>query len=273
MPMAHAPVSTFKSIRGAFLAGLIALSPILVTAFVLNWLVDKIGGNFRDFFLFFVPRGLLDGEGVPAGYRGLVVFGWNLVATAVALAQITLLGFLTRYVAARFMFSQTERLMERVPLIGAIYHSVKQIVETFSSQNRAVFQKVVLVQFPRPGMWAIGFLTNCTRGEAQARTSAELWNVFVPTTPNPTSGFLVMVPRTDLIELDMSIGEAMKCIVSGGAVTPPWPPVNVGNLPAHVAPDTPPAAETPTGTAAPVGPASSPDATPASGTAPPTGPR
>ncbi|MBE2215075.1 MAG: DUF502 domain-containing protein [Opitutaceae bacterium] len=221
--MSAASGSTFKSIRGAFLAGLIALSPILVTVFVLNWLVGQIGGNFRDFFLFFLPHGLLEGEAVPAAYRGLVIFGWNVVATVVALAQITLLGYLTRYVAGRFLFSQTERVMERVPLIGAIYHSVKQIVETFSSQNRAVFQKVVLVQFPRPGMWAIGFLTNRTQGEAQARTSHELFNVFIPTTPNPTSGFLVMVPRESLVEMDMTVGEAMKCIISGGAVTPPWP--------------------------------------------------
>lgn len=223
--MTAVPSPTFRSIRGAFFAGLIALAPILVTAFVLNWLVDQIGGNFRDFFLFFLPHSLLEGEIVPVGYRGPIVFGWNVVATVVALAQITLLGYLTRYVAGRFLFSQTERVVQRVPLIGAIYHSVKQIVETFSSQNRAVFQSVVLVQFPRPGMWALGFLTNRTRGEAQARTSQELFNVFIPTTPNPTSGFLVMIPKQDLIELEMTIGEAMKVIVSGGAVTPPWPPI------------------------------------------------
>lgn len=213
--------SALKSIRAAFFAGLIALSPILVTAFVLNWLVDKVGGNFRELFLFFLPRGMLDAEDMP--YGGLVTFAWNVVAMLVAFAQITLLGYLTRYFAGRFVFLQTERLMQRVPLIGAIYQSVKQIVETFSSQNRAVFEKVVLVQFPRPGLYAIGFLTNRARGEAQARTREELWNVFVPTTPNPTSGFLVMVPKSELIEMDMTVGEGMKLIVSGGAVTPPWP--------------------------------------------------
>ncbi len=222
MPMPVTRESALKSIRAAFFAGLIALSPILVTAFVLNWLVDKIGGNFREFFLFFLPHSMLNVEGM--AYGGAVLFAWNLAAMLVAFGQITLLGYLTRYVAARVMFLQTERLMHRVPLIGAIYHSVKQIVETFSSQNRAVFQKVVLVQFPRPGLYAIGFLTSRTGGEAQARTSREVWNVFVPTTPNPTSGFLLMVPRDDLIEMDMTIGEGMKLIVSGGAVTPPWPP-------------------------------------------------
>lgn len=223
MPTPATRESVLKSVRAAFFAGLIALSPILVTAFVLNWLVDKIGGNFREFFLFFIPHSALDVEGMR--YGGAILFAWNLAAMVVAFAQITLLGYLTRYVAARVMFLQTERLMHRVPLIGAIYHSVKQIVETFSSQNRAVFQKVVLLQFPRPGIWAIGFLTSCVAGEAQARTSREIWNVFVPTTPNPTSGFLLMVPRDELIEMDMTIGEGMKLIVSGGAVTPPWPPV------------------------------------------------
>lgn len=212
--------STLKSIRAAFFAGLIALTPILVTAFVLNWLVDKIGGNFRDFILFFLPHEVL--EAGDSRYAGLIRFGWNVAAMLVAFAQITVLGYLTRYVAGRFVFLQTERLMHRVPLIGAIYHSVKQMVETFSSQNRA-FEKVVLVQFPRPGVYAIGFLTNRTRGEAQARTSRELWNVFVPTTPNPTSGFLLMLPREEIIELEMTVGEGMKLIVSGGAVSPPWP--------------------------------------------------
>jgi len=245
MSTSATPASTFKSVRGAFFAGLIALSPILVTAFVLNWLVEKIGGNFREFFLFFLPRNVLDAGGLP--YQGLIVFAWNVIATVVALAQITLLGYFTRYVAGRFFFLQTERIMQRVPLIGAIYASVKQIVETFSSQNRAVFQRVVLVQFPRPGIYAIGFLTNITKGEAQARTTQELWNIFVPTTPNPTSGFLVMVPREELIDMDMTVGEGMKLIISGGAVTPPWRPAGNASSPdtGLPPPSTPPSA-TPT---------------------------
>jgi uncharacterized membrane protein len=240
MPMSATHAPSLKSIRGAFFAGLIALAPILVTAFVLNWLIDKIGGNFREFFLFFLPRSVLDAEGLP--YSGLIVFGWNLVATVVALAQITLLGFLSRYVAGRFVFLQAERVMQRVPLIGAIYASVKQIVETFSSQNRAVFQKVVLLQFPRQGIYAIGFVTSRSKGEAQARTTQDLWNVFVPTTPNPTSGFLVMVPKEELVELDMSVGEAMKFIISGGAVTPPWPHAVTPTVAPPLEPAPPPAA-------------------------------
>ena len=100
----------------------------------------------------------------------------------------------------------------------------KQIVDTFSTQNKAVFTKVVLVQFPRPDIYALGFLTNEVKGEIQEKTSDFLWNVFVPTTPNPTSGFLVMFPDSEVMELDMTVGEGMKVIISGGALVPVWNP-------------------------------------------------
>jgi uncharacterized membrane protein len=88
-----------------------------------------------------------------------------------------------------------------------------------------MFNKVVLVEFPRKGCWTIGFLTNTVQGEAQAKSDRDVWTVFVPTTPNPTSGFLLMLPRSEIVELDMPVGEGMKMIISGGAVVPPWPAV------------------------------------------------
>ena len=91
--------------------------------------------------------------------------------------------------------------------------------------THALFSKAVMVEFPRKGLWSIGFLTNKAQGEPQAKTTEEVWTVFVPTTPNPTTGFLVMLPERDIVPLDMSVGEAMKMIISGGAVVPPWPPV------------------------------------------------
>ena len=98
---------------------------------------------------------------------------------------------------------------------------MKQIVETFSTQNRNLFSKVVLVQCPRAGVYTIGFLTNRAQGEPQARLGEELWAVFVPTTPNPTSGFLLLLPPREIIELEMSVGEGMKMVISGGTVLPP----------------------------------------------------
>lgn len=220
-----------KSVRNAFVAGVIVLTPLAVTVFVFNWLVGMVGGNYRDVFFVFVPEEFLK--------RRELIPVWNFLATVIVLLLVTLLGYLSRLVVARFFLGQAERLMNRVPLINAVYNTVKQIVETFSAQRRAVFEKVVLIQFPRPGMYAIGFLTSPTRGEPQARTSADLWNIFVPTTPNPTSGFLIMVPREEVVELDMTVGEGMKVIISGGGVVPPWPRSVAGSVPGVIADDAP----------------------------------
>lgn len=146
-----------------------------------------------------------------------------MAATLAVLLFVTLLGYLSQYVFGKFFLSIVERTIQRIPAIGAVYNSVKQIVATFGTQNRNLFSKVVLVEFPRPGMWVIGFLTSKTQGEAQLRTTADVWTVFVPTTPNPTSGFLVMLPAASIVELEMSVADGMKMIISGGAVVPPWP--------------------------------------------------
>jgi uncharacterized membrane protein len=213
-PMRH---PFLKSVRTAFLAGVIVLAPLAVTIFVFNWLVGVIGGRYREVFFSFVGEDLLT--------RRQLIPIWDFFATIIVLLLITLLGYLSRYVVARFFFTQAERLMNRVPFISTVYNTAKQIVGTFTTERRAVFQKVVLIPFPRIGSYAIGFLTNRAQGEAQARTTEEVWNVFVPTTPNPTSGFLILVPSRDIIEMEMSIGDAMKLVISGGAVAPVWPPI------------------------------------------------
>ena len=129
------------------------------------------------------------------------------------------------YVFGKYFLSVGERAIQRIPGVGAVYNSVKQIVATFGTQNRNLFSKVVLVEFPRKGVWTLGFLTNKQQGEAQSLTGAETWTVFVPTTPNPTSGFLLMLPKHEITELEMSVGDGMKMIISGGAVVPTWPHV------------------------------------------------
>jgi uncharacterized membrane protein len=203
-----------KSLRSAFFTGIIVFSPLAVTLFVFNWLVELIGGRYRDDFFYFLPDGLLG--------RSQLIPVWNFLATLVVLLVITLLGYLSRYFFGRFFLNLTERIMNNVPFISVIYATAKQIVETFSARKKAVFEKVVLIQFPRPGSYALGFLTSTSRGEIQGRTKEEVWNVFVPTTPNPTSGFLIMMPREQIVELDMTVGDGMKLIISGGTVVPPW---------------------------------------------------
>lgn len=214
--MAYDSKTMLASLRSAFLAGLVLLAPIAVTLYVFNVLVTAIGGGFRKYFFFFVPDTLLD--------RPDLQIIWNFLATVMVLAFITALGYLSRYVLGKFMLTTTERIIERLPIINTVYNSVKQIVQTFSTQQKAIFQKVVMLEYPRKGVWVLGFLTSTSRGETQARTASELRNIFVPTTPNPTSGFLLMVPKEEVVELEMTVGEGMKLIISGGAVVPEFTP-------------------------------------------------
>ncbi|ATC63270.1 hypothetical protein CMV30_04485 [Nibricoccus aquaticus] len=208
--------SRFATLRNAFLSGLLLLTPITITWIVFSALFERVGGGFRDYFFFFVPADLRDHESLR--------IVWNIVATFIIIVLITLLGWVSRYVLGQYFGSLAERFVQNIPGVSAVYNTVKQIVDTFGTQNRNLFNKVVLVEFPRPGVRTIGFLTNKTQGEPSARTGLELLTVFVPTTPNPTGGYLLLFPKNEVIELDMPVGEAMKMIISGGAVIPPWPP-------------------------------------------------
>lgn len=212
------PISLLASVRRAFLAGLVLLAPITVTLYVFNILVTAIGGWFRSFVISVAPSAL-----VPSTLlEPRLLFFWNIMGTIIVLACITALGYLSRWVLGRFVFNMTELVIARLPFINTVYNSVKQIVQTFSTQQKAVFQKVVMVEYPRTGVFVLGFLTSSARGEPQAKTASDLRNVFIPTTPNPTSGFLLMVPVEEVVELDMTVGEGMKLIISGGAVVPEY---------------------------------------------------
>ena len=129
---------------------------------------------------------------------------------------------MSNYFLGKYFLSIGERAILRIPGIGAVYSSVKQVVATFGTGNRNMFTKVVVVEFPRRGTWSMGFLTNTVQGEPQSVAGGEVWTIFVPTAPKPTSGFMVMLPRHEVVELTMSVGDGMKMIVSGGAVVPPW---------------------------------------------------
>lgn len=215
MPEDSRTTSRFVSVRNAFFAGVLLLAPLWVTIWALRAIIDIVGGTFRPLYEFYLPEALK---------RYTVL--WDVVATLVVLVLVTLLGYVSHYVFGKFFLSIVERFVQSIPGVGTVYNSVKQIVATFGSQNRNLFSKVVLVEYPRKGVWTLGFLTNKTQTEVQARTATVMWTVFVPTTPNPTSGFLLFLPASEIIELEMSVGEGMKMIISGGAVVPPWPAVN-----------------------------------------------
>jgi uncharacterized membrane protein len=215
--MPDAPASRFVSLRNAFISGALLLAPLFVTLLAFGKIIDLVGGTFRPVFFFYLPASLRD--------RPSLTIVWDILATLIIMALITVLGYVSRYVFGKFFLATAERLLLRIPGVNGIYSTVKQIVDTFGSQKRSMFNQAVLVEFPRKGAWTVGFLTNRAQGEAQAKTAEDAWSVFVPTTPNPTSGFLVFVPRSEIVELEMTAGEAMKLIISGGAITPPWPSV------------------------------------------------
>jgi uncharacterized membrane protein len=206
--------SRLITFRNAFLSGALLLAPLIVTIWAFKTIIDVVGGTFRPLYEHTLPESL---QRIP--------LLWDFLATLVVLLLVTGLGYLSSYVLGKYFLSVAERAIQRIPGIGTVYLSVKQIVATFGTQNRNLFNKVVLVEFPRKGIWTIGFLTNKQQGEPQTRAGAETWTVFVPTTPNPTSGFLVMLPQQEILELEMSVGDGMKMIISGGAVVPPWPMV------------------------------------------------
>jgi uncharacterized membrane protein len=218
--MSERPSSPIVTVRTAFFSGLLLLAPLVVTVWAFSKFVELAGGTFRPLYEQYLPQSL---QRIP--------FFWDVIATNVVLLLVTLLGFLSNYVFGKYFLEVIERFIERIPGIGAVYNSVKQIVATFGTNNRNLFNKVVLVEFPREGMWTLGFLTNKQQGEPQGKIAANAWTVFVPTTPNPTSGFLIMLPAEKVIELEMTVGDGMKMIISGGAVVPPWPHATATPLP------------------------------------------
>lgn len=220
MPVVPAGESRLITFRNAFISGALLLAPLWVTIWAFTAIIGFVGGSFRPLFFDRLPDSLRD-----------LPFLWDVISTVLVVLFVTLLGYVSRYVFGKYFVSVVERFMLSIPGVSAVYNTVKQIVDTFGTQNRNLFNQVVLVQFPRPGVWTIGFLTNKTQGEAQTKTAVEVWTVFVPTTPNPTSGFLLLLPRTEIVELDMTVGEGMKMIISGGAVVPPWPMGKAAVLP------------------------------------------
>jgi len=161
---------------------------------------------------------------LPEAYRPDQLLGIHIPGLGVVLSVLVVLS--TGVVMAHFFGQQLlaawEAILNRIPLVRSIYSSVKQLSETLLSSGGQSFRKVLLIEYPRKGLWTIAFQTGTEIGEAQAKTGEEVINVYVPTTPNPTSGFFLMVPRRDAVELDMSVDEGLKMIISMGVVVPKW---------------------------------------------------
>ena len=196
-------------LRTNLLAGILITAPIGIT-FYLTWLV--ISWIDRKVSLI-IPE-----KYNPETYLLFSIPGLGLV---VAIVLLILIGSVTKGVIGRWWVRASERILARMPVIRSLYGAVKQIFETIMKQQSNAFRQVVLFEYPRRGSWALGFITGQTQGEVQNTTEDEVVNVFLPTTPNPTSGYLLFIPKKDLVILSMSVEEGIKMVVSGGIVTPP----------------------------------------------------
>lgn len=196
-------------LRNYLLAGIIVTAPVLITFFIIWHIVDF----FDDTVSQLIPTRYNPETYLPFSLPGL---GFLFM-----LGLLTLIGWFTAGFVGRTVMRAGERILQRMPVVRSIYGTLKQIFETVLAQSSRSFREVVLIEYPRRGLWAIAFVTGPTRGEIRERSPEDLVNVFLPTTPNPTSGFLLFVPARDLVHLDMTIEEGMKLVISGGIVTPP----------------------------------------------------
>lgn len=230
----------FSHLRAAFLTGLVVVAPIGLTAYVIWTVIGWVDG----WVLTFVPSGyhpdaLINrflgytdpGEQIHINLRGagVVIF---LIFTVVV-------GWIAKGLVGRSLIRWAENLVDRTPVVRSIYNGVKQIAETVFSQSGTSFDKACLIEYPRRGIWAIGFVSTNAKGEVARRTPEDekYLSVFVPTTPNPTSGFLLFFPESDVILLDMTVEDAAKLVISAGLVYPN--PKDPTQPPAEKIPDTP----------------------------------
>ncbi len=195
--------------RRYLIAGLLIWLPLGVTVMVIKLLVDMMDQTLLV---------------LPSAYHPDVVFGFHIPGLGVLLSVTVVL--LTGVVVANFfgrrLVALWEKALAHIPLVRPIYSSVKQLTETVFTSGGQSFRKVMLIEYPRKGVWTLAFQTGTAMGEAQVKTGEDVISVYVPTTPNPTSGFLLLVSRSEVVELDMSVDDGLKMIISMGVVVPKW---------------------------------------------------
>ena len=213
--------------RKYFIAGLLVWLPLAVTIWVLQAVLGLLDGAFGW---------LLTGSKVVLPMAAHAPIEWLRtipgLGVLVMLLGLFITGVFATNIVGQWWLSRGNRLLVRIPIVKSIYSSVKQVSDTLFSSSGNAFREAVLVQYPRSGSWTIAFVTGKPGGEAAEHLSGDYLSLYVPTTPNPTSGFFLMVPRSDVIELRMSVDEALKYIISMGVVAPPLPPAIVAPAPA-----------------------------------------
>ena len=202
-------VSLLSRLRTYLLTGLIVTAPLAITIYLAWAFIVTVDENVTP---------LIPARYNPENYLPFTVPGLGILVVSIG---FIIIGFLTANFVGRSLIRTGERMVDRMPVVRTVYSALKQIFETVLQQSSQAFSQVVLIEYPRPGSWAIAFLTADTLGEVPRKTERDLISLFVPTTPNPTSGFVLFVPREDVIFLDMTVEEGMKMVISAGMVMPP----------------------------------------------------
>ena len=200
-----------------FWAGLVTVLPAVISVAVLIWIYRNVA-NITDVLLILLPHAWTHQD----SGNGPLYWYWSLVALVLAVFLIGAVGVLARYYFGKRMIEWVDGALLRIPMLNKIYGTMKQVNDAFSTGGKTSFRTVVLVEFPRAGMYSVGFLTSEQHGEVQARLNEKLVCVFVPTTPNPTSGFLVLVPEDKVTRLEMSVADGIKYIISLGSIAPEY---------------------------------------------------
>ncbi len=202
--------------RRTFITGLVVVLPLMLTFWLVSLLFGMVDGTVTPVLTSFVrlvaPEAWLQ--------RAWVTYVAPLVSIALAVFTIYLIGLVGGNVLGRQLLRWGEAILLRIPVVRPIYSAAKQFVDTFSHSDGKSFSSVVLVEFPREGVWTLGFVTGTTRGEVAARTRRSLLTVFVPTSPNPTGGYVLFVPEDKVIRLEMTVDDALKVVITGGVLAP-----------------------------------------------------
>lgn len=214
----------FSWLRGRFFAGMVIAAPLAATFFILQFLITFIDDKVRP---------LLPPLLKPETYTNYAIPGFGVLVVVVAL---TILGAVTANLVGRSLLATLDRVFSNIPIVKNVYAAIKQLTEVLANNQQASFDRCVMIEYPKKGSWCLGFVAGNAKGEVSKKLSPNFIGVFVPTTPNPTSGFLIFVDPAECMELEMSVEEGAKMILTAGLVVPEYIPgvEQIANTPASV---------------------------------------